>query len=154
MKEEDESKFVVIYPTYMDSNKSVKVGRRIGVEDAVEFPVILDLSDACRALRLRHIVQPWKGYPRDPDSRWNNPGRILVDMEKSSTNKKALIKKIAKIIPTMPTRVQRVQQRLTKQKQQEELFLKQQEEKVQESVVAASKKSAKGGNKKKSNKKR
>ena len=147
----DASKFVAIYPTYLDKNKSVKVGRRIAASDAVDCPIILDLSDACRALRWRHLVQPWKGYPRDPDSRWNNPGRVMVDVESintssssSVTTKKELIQKIARIIPTMPTRVQRVQEKITKKKQQEEKERAKAAEKAAAASVAVPKKKGKG----------
>lgn len=30
---------------------------------------------------VRHVVQPHKGYSRDASSRWDNPGRVLVDLE-------------------------------------------------------------------------
>ena len=53
----DSSSFIVIYPTYLDSTKTVKVGRRISKEECVEEPSILDLSDACRTLNYRHVVE-------------------------------------------------------------------------------------------------
>ena len=53
----DSSNFIVIYPTYLDSTKTVKVGRRISKEECVEEPSILDLSDACRTLNYRHVVE-------------------------------------------------------------------------------------------------
>ena len=141
----DQSKFVMIYPTYLDSSKTLKVGRRIAAEIAVDCPMILDLSDACRTLRYRHVVQPWKGYSRDPDSRWNNPGRLLVDMESTSLNSKIeLIKRIAKTIPTMPTRIQRVQEKLTKQKQMEEKEKQKAAEKEKAAAASMAKKKNKG----------
>jgi len=53
----DSSNFIVIYPTYLDSTKTVKVGRRISKVECVEEPSILDLSDACRTLNYRHVVE-------------------------------------------------------------------------------------------------
>lgn len=77
----DYSKFSAIYPTYLDSKKSVKHGRRLGVSDSVDTPTVEDISVVLQACNIRHVIQPFKGYPRDMDSRWYNPGRVLVDMD-------------------------------------------------------------------------
>jgi len=143
----DSSNFIVIYPTYLDSTKTVKVGRRISKVECVEEPSILDLSDACRTLNYRHVVEPWKGFPSDPESRWNNPGRVKVDLmsAKGVSNKMGLIKEIAATIVDMPTRIQRVQEKITKQKQKEEKEIE--EAKARESAANAS--SSSTSNKKK-----
>ncbi|KAL7535076.1 hypothetical protein ACHAWF_005052 [Thalassiosira exigua] len=73
--------FTTIYPNYIDSNKTVKYGRRIAAKDAVSEPTIQDIHEALVRLNIRHVIQPHKGYSRDASSRWDNPGRILVDFE-------------------------------------------------------------------------
>ena len=73
--------FSVIYPNYLDSNKTVKLGRRIAAKDAVPEPTVQDLHEALASLNVRHVIQPYKGYSRDAISRWDNPGRVLVDLE-------------------------------------------------------------------------
>lgn len=73
--------FSVIYPNYLDSNKTVKLGRRISAKDAVPEPTVQDIHEALASLNVRHVIQPNKGYSRDAISRWDNLGRVLVDME-------------------------------------------------------------------------
>uniref|UniRef100_A0A7S1UY70 Uncharacterized protein n=1 Tax=Grammatophora oceanica TaxID=210454 RepID=A0A7S1UY70_9STRA len=73
-------RFSVIYPNYLDSKKTCKQGRRISVADSVDTPTVQDVSFALQGLKIRHAVQPNKGYSRDPESRWDNPGRVFVDI--------------------------------------------------------------------------
>ena len=73
--------FSAVYPNYVDSTKTVKLGRRIAAKDAVPEPTIQDIHEALISLDVRHVVQPHKGYSRDACSRWDNPGRVLVDLE-------------------------------------------------------------------------
>ncbi|KAL3764684.1 hypothetical protein ACHAWU_001514 [Discostella pseudostelligera] len=73
--------FCAIYPNYLDSEKTVKLGRRISKGDAVPEPTIQDIHEALVSLDIRHVIQPHKGYSRDGPSRWENPGRVLVDLE-------------------------------------------------------------------------
>jgi signal recognition particle subunit SRP19 len=73
--------FPCIWPNYIDANKSGKDGRRIGKESAVPKPSVLDISEVLQSIGIRHVVQPYKGYPRDAESAWNNPGRVLYDLE-------------------------------------------------------------------------
>ena len=65
----------------MDSNKTISKGRRLSKEDAVEEPSVYEISEALQSLQIRHVLQPYKGYPPDVESRWDNPGRVLVDMD-------------------------------------------------------------------------
>ena len=74
-------KFSVVWPTYMDSTKTISKGRRLSKEDAVEEPSVYEISEALQSLQIRHVLQPYKGYPPDVESRWDNPGRVLVDMD-------------------------------------------------------------------------
>eukprot|EP00573_Skeletonema_grethae_P001399 CAMPEP_0201692250 /NCGR_PEP_ID=MMETSP0578-20130828/5206_1 /ASSEMBLY_ACC=CAM_ASM_000663 /TAXON_ID=267565 /ORGANISM="Skeletonema grethea, Strain CCMP 1804" /LENGTH=229 /DNA_ID=CAMNT_0048177601 /DNA_START=72 /DNA_END=759 /DNA_ORIENTATION=+ len=138
--------FSVIYPNYLDSNKTVKLGRRIAAKDAVPEPTVQDLHEALASLNVRHVIQPYKGYSRDAISRWDNPGRVLVDLEgaaekgivgmgsdggfdlddvpdindendKENNNagkgagKKQLLREIAKVVPTLPNRQKRIDEK-------------------------------------------
>ena len=78
--------FSAIYPNYLDSNKTVKLGRRIAAKDSVPEPTVQDLHEALASLNVRHVIQPYKGYSRDAISRWDNPGRVLVDLEGVAEN--------------------------------------------------------------------
>lgn len=71
--------FSAIYPNYLDSNKTVKLGRRIATKHALPEPTIQDIHEALVSLNIRHAIQPHKGYSRDASSRWDNSGRVLFD---------------------------------------------------------------------------
>ena len=78
--------FSAVYPNYLDSDKTVKLGRRIAAKDAVPGPTMQDIHEALVRLNVRHVIQPHKGYSRDASSRWDNPGRVLVDLEGATKN--------------------------------------------------------------------
>ena len=78
--------YSAVYPNYLDSDKTVKMGRRIAAKDAVSEPTIQDIHEALKILDIRHVIQPHKGYSRDASSRWDNPGRVLVDLEGAVEN--------------------------------------------------------------------
>jgi signal recognition particle subunit SRP19 len=153
----DVTKFVVIYPSYLDSTKTIAQGRRIGQEHAVETPSVSDISQALETLKIRHVLQPYKGYPRDIETLWDNPGRVKVEPP-AEMSKRGVLVELGKIIPTLPNRIQRLEQA----KQQADLEAKKQEEESsrarqaqsqlqqQQQLKAASNKS----NKKKGKKKR
>ena len=42
----DYKHFSVIYPSYIDANKTVKRGRRIAAKDAVPNPTVIDIGQA------------------------------------------------------------------------------------------------------------
>lgn len=77
-------------------------------------------------MNIRHVVQPYKGYSRDVESQWDNLGRVLIDTEQGVSevydvddlpdmsdgklNKKKLLRDIAKLVPDLPARIQRLEQ--------------------------------------------
>ena len=128
----DASKFNIIYPSYLDSTKTISQGRRIGQEIAVATPTVSDISQALQTLKIRHVLQPYKGYSRDITTLWDNPGRVKVDNTTSFATKRELLKEIARIIPTLPAR----QQRLEQAKQQALLEQQKAEEQAQKAKQA------------------
>jgi len=124
----DASQFNVIYPSYLDSTKTISEGRRIGQEVAVEVPTVSDISQALQSLNIRHVLQPNKGYSRDIETLWDNPGRVKVDNTSQFETKRKLLKELAKIIVDLPARQQRLeqakQQALLEQQKAEEAALK------------------------------
>jgi signal recognition particle subunit SRP19 len=48
----DYKRFSCIYPTYMDSEKTVKQGRRIAAKDAVPNPTVIDIGQALQVCRF------------------------------------------------------------------------------------------------------
>jgi signal recognition particle subunit SRP19 len=105
------SKFQIIYPSYLDSTKSINQGRRIGMEHAVPVPTVSDISLALQSLKIRHVLQPYKGYSRDIETLWENPGRVKVDLANAPfESKRGLLQELAKIIPTLPARQKRLEE--------------------------------------------
>ena len=98
--------FQVIYPSYLDADKTVKLGRRVCQEKAVPKPTVSDMSLVLQSLKVRHVLQPYKGYSRDPSTLWDNPGRVLVDM--TNHRKAELMLELAARIPDLPERQQRL----------------------------------------------
>lgn len=159
----DASQFQIIYPSYLDGTKSVKQGRRIGKEVAVDRPTVSDISTALQSLQIRHVLQPHKGYSRDIETLWENPGRIKYDhlhANNTATSKRELLIELAKIIPTLPQRQQRLQEeeqeRLLREQeeaeaqkaQQNQKLLLQQQQQPQTSSAAGAKSNKKKGKKK------
>jgi len=117
---QDCDRFHTIYPTYLDSLKTVKLGRRIPKANAVDKPTVMEISEVLQSLRLRHVIEPHKGYSRDVESRWYNLGRVLVDKKQKGViplderrvfrNKMDILLEIAKGIPHCPARRRRLEQ--------------------------------------------
>jgi signal recognition particle subunit SRP19 len=99
--------FQVIYPSYLDSNKTVKQGRRMAQDLALPAPTCYDISQALQQLQVRHVLQPYKGYSRDITCLWDNPGRVLVDV--SLFKKSQLMRQVAARIPTLADRISRLE---------------------------------------------
>jgi signal recognition particle subunit SRP19 len=105
----DPSNFQCIYPSYLDSTKTVSKGRRIASEKAVPVPTVSDISQALQSLNIRHVLQPHKGYSRDIESLWDNPGRIMYEPDDVYT-KRELIVEVASKVEALPSRIQRLEQ--------------------------------------------
>lgn len=145
----DYKRFITIYPTYLDSEKTTKQGRRISKTDAVPDPAVTEISEVLQKFNIRHVIQPFKGYSRDIESRWYNPGRVLVDMDDGvplklglalsfdensdsdddipildmeeeglKVTKKQLCREIAKRIPGMASRIQRLVEKERKEEEE------------------------------------
>ena len=152
--------FSVIYPSYIDSNKTVKMGRRLSKEESVPTPTVTDISYALQQLSIRHAVQPYKGYSRDITCQWDNPGRVLVDIpttmvipegQHSTQNpKKLLLKELAQNIPLLPYRIERLKREAEEAKVREEQERKEREAaRIAAQNSATAKKNAVTSNKKK-----
>jgi len=111
--------FQIIYPSYLDGSKTVKKGRRISKEMAVDpSPTVSDVSLALQSLQVRHVLQPYRGYSRDVTTLHDNPGRVLVDV--SNHKKLDLLKEIAAIIPNLPERIDRLKREQDEREKEEE----------------------------------
>lgn len=157
----DPSNFFVIYPSYLDSSKTMKQGRRIGLENSVDTPTVQDLSDALASLNIRHVSQPNKGYSRDQTTLWDNPGRVKVDPAALDCGytKRSLLAELASIIEELPQRTRRREvieavakareaKRLVAQEKKKQLQAKQQQQQMQNSKPSSSRSNKKKGKKK------
>ena len=81
--------------------------------DSILSPTIQEISQSLQALHIRHVIQPYRCYPRcDP---YENPGRCLVDVKTHFKNKYELLTVIAKEIQKLPSRPQRMEQERIRQ---------------------------------------
>jgi signal recognition particle subunit SRP19 len=81
---------VIVWPTYFDSTRTRKQGRRVPKNLASSSPQIQELKTAAEKLQLNCELVADVTYPKTP---WLKTGMILV---KKKNTKSELIKNIAK----------------------------------------------------------
>ncbi|VDO67903.1 unnamed protein product [Haemonchus placei] len=74
----DEKRWVVIYPTYLDSKKSLQQGRKIPKGMAVENPTSVEIFDVLTASGLNPVLERGKLHPREQDREPEKLGRVRV----------------------------------------------------------------------------
>ncbi len=77
MKDENRT---IIWPAYLDSNKTKSEGRKIPKKQAVSSPKLREITQAAKKLRLNPSVEKYKSYP---PSWWEGSGRIIIDRNMS-----------------------------------------------------------------------
>ena len=80
----------IIWPSYFDSSKTRKQGRRVPKSIAVQSPRIEELKQAVERLGLKNEVNLEAHFPKRP---WSKTGMLLVEKKES---KEKIIQKIAK----------------------------------------------------------
>ncbi|OMO70455.1 Signal recognition particle, SRP19 subunit [Corchorus capsularis] len=101
-------KWVVFYPVYINSKKTVAEGRRISTAKACENPTCAEISDCCNHLKLVNAIEIDKAYPRDFMQR----GRVRVQLRKEDgtlcnpaiSSRKQLMLHVAELVPRHPGR--------------------------------------------------
>ena len=86
---------IIIWPSYIDSKKTKKEGRRISKKGAVSSPKLREISAAAKKLKLNPEIEKDKSYSR---SWWESSGRISVDKNMS---KREILLKISNMIKGM-----------------------------------------------------
>ncbi|XP_059454379.1 signal recognition particle 19 kDa protein-like isoform X2 [Corylus avellana] len=71
---ENIKRWIVFYPIYINSKKTVAEGRRISLANACENPTFTEIADCCAHLKLPNAIELDKAYPRDFMQR----GRVRV----------------------------------------------------------------------------
>ncbi|KAJ7981199.1 signal recognition particle 19 kDa protein [Quillaja saponaria] len=96
-------RWIVLYPVYINSKKTVAEGRRISLSKACENPTCAEIGDCCSYLKLPFAIEIDKAYPRDFMQR----GRVRVLLKKedgtllnpSISSRKELMFRIAEMVP-------------------------------------------------------
>ena len=66
----------IFWPQYFDKNRTIKLGRRISLENATDRPKAKDVLNAAQNLKYYAEIDPQSRYPR---TTWNDPGVVLID---------------------------------------------------------------------------
>ncbi|KAF9594778.1 hypothetical protein IFM89_034761 [Coptis chinensis] len=99
----DIKKWIVFYPIYINSKKTIAQGRRISASKACENPKYDEIYDCCRHLQLRCAPEKDKAYPRDFMER----GRVRVLLKNEDgtlynpavATRKQLMLQVAELLP-------------------------------------------------------
>ncbi|MFB6093722.1 MAG: signal recognition particle subunit SRP19 [Halanaeroarchaeum sp.] len=65
----------VLWPAYLDAERSRAEGRRVAAEMAVESPTIDEIAQAVQQVGYDAVIEREATYPRQP---WRTEGRVLV----------------------------------------------------------------------------
>ncbi len=73
-------KEVMIWPIYLDSEKSLNEGRKVSKEYAIPEPRIKEIVKATQKLRYKYFAEEDKAYPGE----WyNKSGRVIITSDES-----------------------------------------------------------------------
>ncbi|ROL53699.1 Signal recognition particle 19 kDa protein [Anabarilius grahami] len=99
------TRFLCIYPAYINSKKTLAEGRRIPAEKAVENPSCAEIRDVLTAAGLNVLLEN-KMYPRE----WNRDvqfrGRVRIQL-KLEDGRKDVMFYAAEMIPKLKSRTQK-----------------------------------------------
>ncbi|KAL3817899.1 hypothetical protein ACJIZ3_003804 [Penstemon smallii] len=104
-------KWIVLYPIYINSKKTLAEGRRINASKACENPTCVEIYDCCSHLKLPCAIESEKAYPRDFMQR----GRVRVLLKRDDgslcnpaiTSRKQLMLQVAELVPRHPGRTKK-----------------------------------------------
>mmetsp|Transcript_19622 Transcript_19622/g.55170 ORF Transcript_19622/g.55170 Transcript_19622/m.55170 type:complete len:158 (-) Transcript_19622:57-530(-) len=103
------SKWRILYPNYINSKKTQEEGRRIAAAQAAEHPHAAEMAEICEYLKIPHVLEMDKAYPRD----WLIKGRIRIMLKTPEGawahpeihTKKDVMLKMGELIPKLKSRV-------------------------------------------------
>ncbi|KAI8561948.1 hypothetical protein RHMOL_Rhmol04G0380900 [Rhododendron molle] len=104
-------KWIILYPVYINSKKTIAEGRRISTGKACENPTCIEIGDCCAHFKLPFAIELDKAYPRDFMQR----GRVRVLLKKEDgtllnpaiSSRKQLMHCIAELVPRHPGRTKK-----------------------------------------------
>lgn len=85
-------KEVMIWPIYLDKDKSLSEGRKVSKEYAISEPRIKEMVKAAQKLKYKYFAEEEKSYPGE----WyNRSGRIIIE---SDDSKKEILINLSNVI--------------------------------------------------------
>ncbi|TXG71467.1 hypothetical protein EZV62_000046 [Acer yangbiense] len=104
-------KWIVIYPVYINSKKTIVEGRRISTSKACENPTCAEIGDCCSYLKIPFAIEIDKAYPRDFMQR----GRVRALLKREDgtlynpaiSSRKQLMLHVAELVPRHPGRTKK-----------------------------------------------
>ncbi|KAK1256999.1 Signal recognition particle 19 kDa protein [Acorus gramineus] len=96
-------RWIVFYPIYINSKKTIAEGRRIGSEKGCENPTCIEIGDCLAYLKIPFAIELDKAYPRDFMQR----GRVRLQLKREDgsfynpavASRKQLMIRVAELIP-------------------------------------------------------
>ena len=87
----------VIWPVYLDADRSRGEGRRVPRDLAVEEPTVEEIAKAVQQIGYDAVVERDRSYSREP---WKTRGRVIVRGADDST-KNDLVQAVAAYVGAM-----------------------------------------------------
>ncbi|VDN01810.1 unnamed protein product [Thelazia callipaeda] len=79
----DESRWISIYPLYMNSRKTLAQGRRLSKKKAVDSPTSQEIFDILTNVGMKAKIEKQKMHPLDSNRDANSQGRVRVQLRNS-----------------------------------------------------------------------
>jgi signal recognition particle subunit SRP19 len=76
----EKSRWICLYPCYLNSKKSEVEGRKIPIAKAVENPTINEIKDVLMNANFKIEIEANKSYPRETN-KYENRGRIRIQLK-------------------------------------------------------------------------
>jgi len=122
----DQSRFICIYPAYINAKKTRAQGRRVGKAKAIDNPTVTEIRDILENVGLKVIVESNRLYSREESREPQYRGRIRVQLKNADESlvkeqfktKDDLLFYLVEMIPKLKTRSGNQQQQQQQQNQQ------------------------------------
>ncbi|KAJ7328178.1 signal recognition particle 19kDa [Desmophyllum pertusum] len=104
-------RWIVVYPAYLNSRRTVEQGRRVPKNKATDNPTVYEIRDVCQSQGLNCELEN-KCYPRDSAKDAMSKGRVRVQLKQSDESfinekfqsRKALFRFLGEMIPKLKSR--------------------------------------------------
>ncbi|MDY6819223.1 MAG: signal recognition particle subunit SRP19 [Halobacteriales archaeon] len=87
----------VIWPAYLDSDRSRREGRRVPEDEAIDDPEVDEIAAAVQQVGYDAVIERDATYPREP---WRECGRVRV-RNADDTGKNDLVRAVAAYVAVL-----------------------------------------------------